>query len=218
MSFGYKTAWFAARTDDATALAHVLGLHNPTPMPAQAATAAAYESQRGKAFITPALNGWTLAMSSDFLDLADGSPPRFLELLRQASARLGTEVQFFASYRVVETHAWARAANGEVHRAYLYDGCSGETTLDLGPPTPQEIALDHRFFDPSSPAAQHDAYWQRTDLRFPDEKDVVQVAGRWSIDPSVEKPMADGFLANLDAPRAAPSPPPVADKPWWRFW
>jgi hypothetical protein len=64
----------------------------------------------GKAFVTPPLSGWTLAMSTGFFDIADAEPAQFPELLVKLSAELGTEVQFFATHRVVRTTA-VRAAH-----------------------------------------------------------------------------------------------------------
>jgi len=220
VSFGYKTAWFAARSTDATALAQALGLVNLRPATADVATAAAYESNRGHAFITPVLEGWTLVMSQDFLDLAGGSPPSFVDLLCKASAELGAEVQFFASYRVCEVHGWARATQGQLGRAYVYDGSSGDIGIDHGEPTADEVALGHRFFDPACAEARDDTYWERTDLRHVSETDVMQLADLWSVDPSTRDDMPDGLLADVEWFQAVPPapPPPVDRKPWWRLW
>jgi hypothetical protein len=49
-------------------------------------------------------------MSTGFFDIADAEPAQFPELLVKLSAELGTEVQFFATHRVVRTTA-ARAAH-----------------------------------------------------------------------------------------------------------
>jgi hypothetical protein len=169
-------------------------------------------------FITPALDGWTLAMSSDFLTLAEGAPPPFVDMLQRVSAELDTEAQFFASHRVVEAHAWARASLGQLHRAYCYCGHSGETSLDVGDQTPQEVQLGHSFYDSSSPEAGTDAYWERDDLRFANEADVMLVAGLWSIDPQSLEDMHEGFIGECVVPPAAPAVPASVKKPWWRFW
>lgn len=220
--FGYKTAWFALRGADVDAVATALRLSTVRPMPAAQAIAAAYESNG--AFITPPLKGWTLVMSVDFLYLADGPSPDFVSTLTRLSAELHCEAQFFASHRVVECHAWASAVDGEMRRAYCYEGSSGEKRVDIGEPTPQEEALQHRFFDPCSPDAGTDEYWERGEqqgLRFADEKDVMDVAGLWSVDPSIDGAIPDGFLADFDArpvkTRAIPQPSRPA-KPWWRIW
>jgi hypothetical protein len=216
MTFGYKTAWFAIHATDREAVARALGLRYLTPAPADAAITAAYR-EPGKMFVTSALDGWTLVMSSDFLTLAEGMPPPFLEMLRRVSAELDTEVQFFASHRVVEAHAWARAARGELQRAYCYCGHSGETSVDAGDQTAEEVQLGHSFYNSSSPEARTDAYWERDDLRFANETDVMRVAGLWSINPQGLEDMHEGFLSDFLVP-PVPAAPTSVKKPWWRLW
>lgn len=213
MSFGYKTAWFAIHNPNTEAVARALGLRQLEPATAEAGIAAGY-GDRGKVFITPPINGWTLAMSSGFLNLADGNPPVFASKLPQLSVELGVEVQFFASHRVVEAHAWARAAHGELNRAYTYNGCSGEVQIDLGGQTPEEMALGHRFFNPDAPEAGNDSYWERNDLRYAHEEDVMEVVGAWSVNPQSLETLREGFLADGGASTVA-SP---AHKRWWKIW
>ncbi|RZL40428.1 MAG: hypothetical protein EOP35_00905 [Rubrivivax sp.] len=220
MSFGYKTAWFAVHTADTRAVADALGLRNLRPSSAEDGIAAGY-GEAGQVFLTPPVRGWTLAMSQGFLDLADGAPPAFAGLLPRLSAELQAEVQFFASHRVAEAHAWARATHGELARAYAYNGCQGEVQIDQGGQTADEIALGHRFFNPAAPQASGDAYWERDDLRYPNEEDVMQVAGAWSVDPQSLEALRDGFLADGGVTSAAASKastPTPAGKPWWRIW
>jgi hypothetical protein len=132
-------------------------------------------------------------------------------------------VQFFATHRVVEAHLWARAIGGSLVRAYSYVGESGEKRVEIGEPTPEEIALDLRFFDPNGPDAEEDGYWEREDLRYPDEEDVMRVAERWSVNPAALTDVPDGFLADR-LPRGGSSALrtggslPAPKNPWWRFW
>jgi hypothetical protein len=227
VSFGYKTAWFAFRSAAPEAVIRALGLSSPVAAKAQVAIDAAYGNDSkglsGKAFVTPPLSGWTLAMSTGFFDIADAAPALFPELLVKLSAELGTEVQFFATHRVVEAHLWARAIGGSLVRAYSYVGESGEKRVEIGEPTPEEVALDLRFFDPNSPDAEEDGYWEREDLRYPDEEDVMRVAERWSVNPSALTDVPEGFLADR-LPRGGSSALrtdgslPAQKNPWWRFW
>jgi hypothetical protein len=132
-------------------------------------------------------------------------------------------VQLFATHRVVEAHLWARAIGGSLVRAYSYVGESGEKRVEIGEPTPEEVALDLRFFDPNSPDAEEDGYWEREDLRYPDEEDVMRVAERWSVNPSALTSVPEGFLADV-LPRRPSSAQrtsgrlPATKNPWWRFW
>ena len=207
MSFGYKTAWFAVRSSNADAVIRALRLTNPVPAEAQAAITLAYDDGSsdlsGKVFVTPPLGGWTLATSTGFLAVADAQPSQLTDLVARISAELATEVQFFATHRIVEAHLWARAINGQISRAHLYVGESGETQMDVGEPTPEEVALG-------------------LNLRDPNEEDVMSVAGKWSVNPSLLDDIPDGWLADL----AKPSPPALdaierprpSRKPWWQFW
>ena len=51
------------------------------------------------------------------------------------------------------------------------------------------------FFDPSSPDAESDDYWDREDLRYPEEDDVMTLAARWSVSPmDIESLAAAGSM------------------------
>jgi hypothetical protein len=225
MSFGYKTAWFAVHSSNTDSVVQSLRLSNPVPAKAQFGIDAAYGNGSPdlsrRAFVTPPLGGWMLIMSTGFFDIADAEPAQFPNMVAKLSAELGTEAQFFATHRVVESHLWARAIGGQLVRAYSYVGESGEKKIDIGEPSAEEVALELRFFDPSSPDAEAEGYWDREDLRHPDEEDVMRVAERWSVNPSALTDIPDGFLTDLPprllttrAPQASPAQP----KPWWRFW
>ena len=69
-------------------------------------------------------------------------------------------------------------------RGYGWRGERSETLWDEGEQTSEERELGFRFFDGRSPEARQDGYWRRMDLSFPHEQSVVQIAGRWSVDPS----------------------------------
>ena len=101
------------------------------------------------------------------------------------SSRLyGTEVQFFASYRVADIYAWGRAREGKCERAYEYIGDGDGKVVDIGEMTSDERALGfHQFFDNTSPVAHVEGYWERDDLRDVDEEDVLTLSERWSYCP-----------------------------------
>jgi hypothetical protein len=123
--------------------------------------------------------------------------------------------------RVVSAHAWARARPSGLERAYSYVGESGEKTLDLGVPSPEERALAFAFFDPTSPEAQQDSYWDREDLKYPDEEHVMALAGAWSIDPSALEgrnlETVAGLLGDY-GPEVSQPPVVPKGKPWWHLW
>jgi hypothetical protein len=96
--------------------------------------------------------------------------PRAAVDVAELSRTLGTEVQYFATYRVGELHRWARAVDGEVTRLFTYVGETGEVELWFGEPdaAEREIGL---------PATEDDG------LIMVSEKDVLKLAGAWSVNP-----------------------------------
>src|SRR4051794_9881675 len=92
------------------------------------------------------------------------------------SDRFG-EVQYFGTHRVVEYHAWAKALGGRVVRAYGWVGDRGEVLQDVGPKTPEEEELGFDFIDRTTTVGD----WEG--IKTPGEDDVMQIAGRWSLNP-----------------------------------
>ena len=120
-----------------------------------------------KVFVTPPVQGWTLVVGLALPDAGDSRhPDRCTPLLRNLSRQLG-EVQYFGTHRVGEYHAWAKAENGAITRAYAYVGEEGVTLWNTGPQTTEEKALGFAFDDNKSP----------------NEEDVMKIAGKWSINP-----------------------------------
>lgn len=147
----------------------------------------AYE---GKAFISDPIDGWILVVCIALPDFGsqrqpDGSqrqPDTLTTWISNVSRKLDTVVQFFGTHRVVEYHSWCWSERGKIVRAYGYLGESGETIIDVGDQSLAEQALGFRFFDERK--ADGNDYWNRKDLCFPNEKRVMQLAGKWSVDPS----------------------------------
>jgi hypothetical protein len=90
----------------------------------------------------------------------------------ELSAALGTEVQFFATYRVSELHRWQRAVDGVLMRAFEYVGEAGEVTEWRGDPDDAEAAI-------GLPTVLDD----EADILV-SEDDVMRLAGAWSVDPT----------------------------------
>lgn len=49
--------------------------------------------------------------------------------------------------------------------------------------TPEERTLGFAFFDERCPDAQEDSYWEREDLNYADEMNVMDIARAWSVSP-----------------------------------
>lgn len=168
IGFGGKQAWLAVRGQSAAAVLDALGLRDLGTVRWRDGVDVAHLTD-DRVAVTPPLCGaresrWVLALGRWFF----ASPPDVVDL----SARLSTEVQFFATHRVTELHRWQRAANGELVRAFGYVGQTGEVTAWHGDPDPAERAAGlPGKLDPETTV-------------LVSEHDVLRVADAWSIDPT----------------------------------
>ena len=168
IGFGGKQAWIAVLGSSPDAVMDALDLRDLGAVRWRDGIDVAYLTD-DRVAITPPLCGaretrWVLAMGRRLL----GSPVDIVGL----SARLGTEVQFFATHRVTELHRWQRAARGELIRAFGYVGQTGEVTTWHGDP------------DPAERAAGLPGKLDAETTVLVSEHDVLRVAEAWSIDPS----------------------------------
>ena len=83
-------------------------------------------------------------------------------------------VQFFATHRVTEHHAWLRYQKGALVRDYCYSGDQGAVERDAGALTPEEQALGFGRFPRKGDAGGES---------FPCEEDVLDIAAAWGADP-----------------------------------
>ena len=162
VGFGGKQAWLAVRDGDPEAILAALDLRDLGTVRWRDGIDLAHLTD-DRVAVTPPLGGWTLAVGRYLM-----RPPDVAEL----SAKLQTEVQFFATHRVTESHRWQRAADGLLIRAFGYVGQTGSVTTWFGDPDPAER-------DAGLPASYDD---ETTVLVA--EQDVLKVAGTWSIDPT----------------------------------
>lgn len=178
VNFGGKQAWLAVRDGDPAAVIAALGLRELGTVRWRDGIDLAHLSD-DRVAVTPPLPGardhrWVLAAGRRLL-LA---PPDLPAL----SATLDTEVQYFATHRVTESHRWQRAVRGELIRAFGYVGQTGEITTWFGDPDPAERAagLPGELDEDTSVLVA--------------EQDVLLVAGAWSIDPTTLAGAAPGPL------------------------
>ena len=175
IGFGHKQAWLAVRDGDPAALLAALGLRDLGEVDWRAGIDLAYLTD-DRVAVTPSLTGardtrWVLATGRLLLRTPD---------VTDLSARLHTEVQYFATHRVSELHRWQRAADGVPIRSFGYVGQTGEVTSWHGEPD----------------AAERDAglpgTWDAETTVLVAEQDVFKVAGAWSIDPTALSGPAPG--------------------------
>jgi hypothetical protein len=177
--FGYKCQWLAIKTEDTKAVADAVFLRNAQPATWQEGIQWAYGS---KLFVSPPVDGWSLVVGNCLPDAGrpdgpDWQPDRCTPLIVHLSKRFG-EVQYFGTHRIAEYHAWMKACAGRILRACAYLGEQGVTIWNRGGLTPEENKLGFTSPRESSNAGE-DTF---TEI-FPDEDFVMQIAGKWSINP-----------------------------------
>ena len=152
----------------------------------------------------PSVLPYPVAPTERFHDIGRKFDVLFSRLMKRFD-----DVQFFGSYRVVSFAAWARAQNGKPKRVFAY--ADSEVLANVGEQTPEEAKLKFANLRGLSPSAASDRIGEiaeqqeaeedtlvakglsrreaserigQNGLRtFPDEKDVVELAALWSIDP-----------------------------------
>jgi hypothetical protein len=170
VGFGGKQAWLAVRDGDSATVLDALGLRDLGNVPWREGIDIAHLTD-DRVAVTPPLPGarhtpWVLAAGRWFLR-ADVAVD-----VAELSARLHTEVQFFATHRVTELHRWQRAADGELVRAFGYVGQTGDVTSWHGDP------------DPAERAAGLPEIMDAETTVLVSEHDVLRVADAWSVDPT----------------------------------
>jgi hypothetical protein len=172
VGFGHKQAWLAVREGEPAALAAALGLRDLGPVSWRAGIDLSYLTD-DRVAMTPPLAGaggrWLLA-TGQWLALYGGRAD-----ISGLSAVLGTEVQRFATNRVIEAHEWSRAVDGEYVRVFGYVGRSGAVTEWFGDADETEATLGLTK-DP-------DDYDEPPSFVI-GEEDVMLMAGAWSVDPT----------------------------------
>jgi len=183
VGFGPKQAWLAIREGDVTKVLDALALRDLGPVSWRDAVDVAYLTD-DRLLLTPLLPGaggarWLLVAGRWLLR------PQVSVDVVELSWMLGTEVQFFSTYRVGEVHRWERAVDGNLVRAFAYVGETGEVERWIGEPDSAERHL-------GLPAEMRDDV-------LVSEHDVLRLAGAWSVNPEA-----------LDGRAAAPGEQPRA--------
>ncbi|MFI7599816.1 hypothetical protein [Actinoplanes sp. NPDC049681] len=197
VGFGGKQAWLAVRDGDPGEVLAALGLRDLGEVRWRDGIDLAHLTD-DRVAVTPPLRGvagsrWVLAAGRHLM-----RPDVVLDLAA-LSKQLHTQIQFFATHRVTETHRWQRADDGTLIRAFGYVGQTGDVTSWFGDPDPVELAagLPASFAESLDDELvrlleEGDSFASTTVLVS--EHDVLRVAEGWSLDPT-----------GLDG-RAAPGP------------
>jgi hypothetical protein len=177
--FGYKQTWLTVASTDTPAVARAFNLRDTQPCTWRQGIQL---DSPDHLFVSPPVHDWIFVIGQP-VTVADEHllSQQLAPLLNRLSVQFGI-AHYFSTHRVVEYHCWARSEKGTLVRGYAYLGERGETLWDEGAPS-TETDLGLAFFDERSPEAASSAYWDRTDLQFPDEACVMRMARRWCLAP-----------------------------------
>jgi hypothetical protein len=178
VSFGYKCNWLAVYTQDTQKLADLIHLREVHSCNWKNGVEYAYED---RVFVSPPVDGWSFVVSKHQLPFAENAES--VNLLKMMLIELSKEFSqacYFGTYRVVGYDCWMKAVDGNIERAYsLVDGSN---IIVEGDPTPVE--MKYNLINTLSEEAENDPnYFDRKDIRYPDEDLTMEVAGGWAIDP-----------------------------------
>jgi hypothetical protein len=180
-SFGYKMAWFAIPTVDPEKVLRAFPISEATPANWTTGVQAVY-GDSNRVFVTPPVDGWTFVLGIGLPSLdTEEQTKDFLALIESVSDSF-PDFYYFGTHRIVEFHSWVKVAGGSIQRAYAYLGERGETLYDEGTPTAEEIDFGFQFFDERAPESEASDYFDRENLRSPDEEDVMRISAAWTID------------------------------------
>jgi hypothetical protein len=164
--------WMAVRATDPKAVQSALGLNQPTPC----SWTEGMTGEKGF-FVGPPVNSWIIVTGSGLPNPSCDVDECF-RFLARISGQLG-QVQLFHADRILHHHAWVRAENGVVTRAYAW-AC--ETIWNQGAKTPAEIELSMKCFGyGEEPNADS---WAAVEWTAANVGKVPLLATRWSLDPA----------------------------------
>jgi hypothetical protein len=195
--FGREMSWLAVKTDDAQQLATLLGLELRAAN-WNSGLGAIYDLDLADAlvFVSPPIRGWTIVAGVS-LPLPTGRS--FIDKtgpLLQRLAGAFPDVQYFATFPIIDFYAWARFENGQLVRAFA----AGEAGVvwDLGGLTPDERRLGLSMIEVRGIRDRHGDLGGSLHLH-PTEDHVLGVADGWGVSPmTLESIAADachGWIA-----------------------
>ena len=187
--FGYKSAWFAVKSEDTSAIFEAFQLTERQVSNWQAGIGFSYDMDRQykgvkkPVFVAPPVEGWTLVLAG--LNIVADSPAgvenvrRILNVLSECFG----EAHYYGSYRVVGYVAWFRSIGGEVTRGFSF----ADGTLFANDGQTTQAELDMGCFDMTG--MDEEQLWEAIEAEEEDDRfgfsedDPMELAGVWSVNP-----------------------------------
>jgi hypothetical protein len=191
-SFGPRCMWFAIRTEDTQRVIEVMALKHSEPCNWAVGIEKAYEDD---IFITPPIDGWTMVVG---WGLPSADTPEGIREVKESLLLLSKEfgeAQYFITHRTVDYHLWMKAVNGSGIRAFGFG--EGENVIIEGDPADFAARLDN------AEEVSQKKFTIVQNFTNPGEQTVMDIAGKWSVDPSMLSDRNDlepglGILAKSD--------------------
>lgn len=162
--------WLAIRSSHPKAVQTALGLGRPTPCSWREGLTGEHDF-----FIGSPVNNWIIVTGAN-LPPPDHDVDRCFHVLIHLSRLLG-HVQFFAADTISGHHAWVRAENGSIKRAYAW---AGKTIWNQGAKSVAEMELDMKCFGYGEETRMGHGAGEHAAANV---KKVPSLAMRWSVDP-----------------------------------
>ena len=183
-AFGCNMAWMAVKTENAAALAKVLGLEEKCSANWNSGLGTVYDGELGetRVFVSPPVYGWTFVIG---LPLPHPVGKTFVDKLTPLMLRLSgdySELHYYATYPLIDFFAWVRVVDGRLVRAFAV-GDEG-IVWNKGRVSKQERALGLKLFDLRGVNGRKGDAGGEIVL-YPTEEHVLRIARGWSVDPSV---------------------------------
>lgn len=197
--FGYKTNWFAVKTDDTAAVINALGFGVGEPANWESGVSAAYgyfgspgkkayviDKNRAWIFVSPSVKGWVFIIGYSLpypvmhnADRFNGIGQKFDIVFSRLTSHF-SEVQFFGSDRRVGFVAWACALQGKPTRIFAFG--DGDVYANVGNQTKEEKALGFLDLSGLSPRTASERLFSVEGSLF-NEDAPLKLAALWSLDP-----------------------------------
>ncbi len=196
--FGYGMSWLAIRTRDTGAVIDRLALQSAETANWKSGLGAVYDDYLGasRIFVSPPVNGWTFVVGAA---LPGPMGRRFVDKCVPLLLDLGqhfVEVQYYSNHADIDYFAWARVIEGRLIRAFAIN--DEGVIWNRGKPTREEKAMGLKLFEVRGVRGRKgDAGGEI--LLYPTDQHIMQLAAKWSIDPTalaaIASTPANGVIA-----------------------